>query len=153
MTAYCDTSFFRRLLLPGEGRDSAEKAADTIMAEHGHIPLTTLTRLEVVQSIRFDVWRHASNRRTGLDAATADTALNLFHAEVGAAFLSVPVSWEAVLAQAELLTRQTPQHGWRCLDLIHVATALNSGGTHFYSFDSDQNALARAEAMETPLAR
>ncbi|MEW6303802.1 MAG: PIN domain-containing protein [Verrucomicrobiota bacterium] len=152
MSAYCDTSFFRRLLLPGKGHVEAEKSAEEIVSEFGFIPINSLTRLEVFQSIRFDVWRHASDRTRGLDAAAADVALNLFHAELGSTFLGVPVSWEAVLAQAELLTRQTPRQGWRTMDLLHVAVALNSGATHFYSFDSEQNALAKAEGMKVPLA-
>lgn len=57
-----------------------------------------------------------------------------------------------VLAQAERISRlRTPTGGHRSFDLLHVATAVELGVREFWSFDGNQNSLARTEGMATPL--
>lgn len=75
----------------------------------------------------------------------------MFIAEMGLAYRIIQVEWDLVFSRAELLTRATPREGWRTLDLIHVAAAIVSGATVFYSYDQEQNRLASGEGLETPL--
>jgi predicted nucleic acid-binding protein len=43
--------------------------------------------------------------------------------------------------------RRTPQLGTRTLDLLHVASALKLQADTFYTFDRNQEKLARAEGL------
>lgn len=54
-------------------------------------------------------------------------------------------------AAAELFTRSTPQHGWRTVDLVHVATATSTQAMEFFSFDHRQNTLAKKQGLKVPL--
>jgi predicted nucleic acid-binding protein len=153
MTVYCDSSFFLRQLVPGENRTKALQAAAELEQRLGFVPLTSFTRLEVIQALRFEAWRHHNDRTQGLPPARVDAALNLFLAEIGSSFQLVPIQWEVVLAQAELFTRSTPDHGWRTVDLIHVATATSTQAIEFFSFDQRQNTLAKEQELKVPLLR
>jgi len=79
-------------------------------------------------------------------------ALNLFLAEIGSSFQISALDLDAVLAQAELFTRSTPEKGWRTVDLIHVASATSVQSLEFFSFDEQQNQLANEQKLKTPLA-
>lgn len=151
MTAYCDSSFFLRQLVPGENRARALRSAAELERRIGFVPLTSFTRLEVIQALRFEAWRNRNDRTQGLPPVPVDAALNLFLAEIGSSFRLVPVQWEVVFSQAELFTRSTPQHGWRTVDLVHVATATSTQAMEFFSFDHRQNTLAKKQGLKVPL--
>ena len=151
MNCYCDSSFFLRQLLSSPLRTAAVQVAAQIEKEFSFVPLTLLTRFEVIQALRFEAWRNRNDRTKSVPRAQLDIALNLFAAEVGSAFQIVPLVWENVFLRAELLTRSTPENGWRTLDVIHVASAISLGAKRFFSYDRNQNALANREGLETPL--
>lgn len=151
MKAYCDTSFFRRRMMPGKFHAEASAAGLAIEGELGFIPLSSLARFEFVQGLRFDVWLHRADKSKGLPAAVADSVLNLFLAEVGGSFHLTLLDYEVVFAQAELLSRQTPVQGYRAPDILHVAAAASLGAEDFYSFDRKQSELANSQGMKTPL--
>ncbi len=152
MTAYCDTSFFLRQLLPGNERDMAMEIAADLEDHLGFVPITSFTRFEVIQALRFEAWRYRNDRSKGLPPGQIETALSLFLAEIGSSFQIVPVLWETVFAQAELFTRSTPEMGWRTVDLVHVAAATSMQAKEFFSFDGQQNQLAGQQGLKTLLA-
>jgi predicted nucleic acid-binding protein len=151
MNCYCDSSFFLRQFIPSSSRLEAIELATELAQRIGFIPLTSLTRFEVIQALRFESWRNRNDRTKGLPGAQVDAALNLFVAEIGSAFRIIPVNWDDAFLRAELLSRSTSDNGWRTLDLIHVATAIVSGATTFYSYDQVQNLAASREGLQTPL--
>jgi hypothetical protein len=53
----------------------------------GSIPITNFTRFEVIQALRFEIWRNRNDRTRGLPREQANAALNLFLGEVGNCFL------------------------------------------------------------------
>ena len=151
MNCYCDSSFFLRQLLSSPLRPAAVQVAAQLEREFSFVPLTLLTRFEVIQALRFEAWRNRNDRTKGVPAAQVDTALNLFAGEVGSAFQIVHLDSTKVFSRAELLSRSTPENGWRTLDIIHVASALTLGAKRFFSYDRNQNSLAQREGLETPL--
>jgi predicted nucleic acid-binding protein len=153
MIVYCDTSFFLRLLVPGHHRAKAMSSSAELERRFGFVPITSFTRFEVIQALRFEAWRHRSDRNKGLPPAQTEAALNLFLAQIGSSFQLTPVLWETVLAQAELFTRSTPEKGWRTVDLVHVATATSTQASEFFSFDEQQNRLAGEQGLKIPLFR
>jgi predicted nucleic acid-binding protein len=57
-----------------------------------------------------------------------------------------------VLVVAERISKsRTFSGGHRSFDVLHVATALELEAREFLSFDSNQNKLAAAEGLATPL--
>ena len=149
MTVYCDTSFlFLRQLVPGNERAKAMQTAVELDRRHGFVPITSFTRFEVIQALRFEAWRYSNDRSKGLPLDQVESALNLFPAEIGSSFHLIPILWETVFAQAELLTRSTPERGWRNVDLVHVACATGMQATEFFSFDEAQNHLARQQRLK-----
>jgi len=148
---YCDTSLFMRMLLPGGLQSKAKNAAEKITTQFGFVPVSSLARFETIQAIRFEAWRNKADKTKGIPAAWAETALNLFLGEIGSTFHLVAPAWENVFAQAELLSRTTTEKGWRTVDMLHVAAATASGVTDFYSFDREQNLLAKEQGLKTPL--
>ena len=153
MTSYCDTSFFLRQLVPGSQRARAMQVAAELERRFGFVPITSFTRFEVIQALRFDAWRNRNDRSKGLPPDLVEAALNLFLAEIGSSFQLVPILWETVFAQAELFTRSTPEAGWRTVDLVHVATATSMQSAEFFSFDEQQNLLAGRQELKTPLLK
>jgi predicted nucleic acid-binding protein len=151
MKYYCDTSFFVQQLVPGIFHDRALDTASELADQFGPVPLSELTRFEVLQALRFEAWRNKHNRNTGLPASLLDAALNTFLASIGVSCRIVEAHWSAVFIRAEELTRQTSESGCRTLDVLHVACALEGACRRFYSFDEDQNELARSQGLETPL--
>jgi predicted nucleic acid-binding protein len=151
MNCYCDSSFFLRQLVPSSLRADAIEAAAELATRSSIVPLTTLVRFEVIQALRFEAWRNRNDHTKGLPAAQVNSAMNLFIAEVGEAYEIVDVNWDDVHFRAEQLSRSTPENGWRAFDVLHVASALNLGAKAFYSYDGDQNELARRAGLETPL--
>lgn len=153
MNCYCDSSFFLRQFIPSAARASASDVAVEIAQRFGFVPLTSFTRVEVIQALRFEAWRNRNDRSKGLPALQVDAALNLFVAEIGSAYRVSEVNWEDAFVRAEILSRSTPEHGWRTIDLIHVGAALASGATVFYSYDRDQNLMASKVGLHTPLLK
>jgi predicted nucleic acid-binding protein len=151
MICYCDSSFFLPQLYTSYLQDSAAEIAGEIESALAYVPLTILTRMEVIQALRFEAWLHKHDRTKGMPPTRVNDSLNLFFAELGGLFQIVEADWNKVFARAEALSRSTQDKGWRTMDILHVATAVISGAKTFYSFDRQQNELARSEGMATPL--
>jgi predicted nucleic acid-binding protein len=151
MNCYCDSSFFLRQLLPSLIRTDAIRAAEDVAKRFAFVLISSFTRFEVIQALRFEVWRNQNDRTKGLPPAHVGSALNLFISEIGSAYRIVPIDWSLSFERAEILTRNTPQQGWRTVDILHVACAIVSGAKEFYSYDHNQNLLASGEGLKTPL--
>jgi predicted nucleic acid-binding protein len=153
MNCYCDSSFFLRQLLPSSLRTNAIQAAADLAKHLAFVPISSFTRFEVIQALRFEAWRNQNDRTKGLPATQVDSALNIFISEIGSAYRIVPVNWNVAFDRAEIITRNTPQYGWRTADILHVACALVSDAKAFYSYDYNQNLLASGEGLKTPLLK
>lgn len=151
MSFYCDSSLILGQLYPGPRRIAASREYSELVQEAGFIPITLFTRTEVIQSLRFEAWRHRNDRTKGLPPNQVADALNLFLADIGTGFQMISVDWNLVFRKVEDLSRSTPDHGWGTLDMIHVASALVIGAERFYSYDQLQSLLANREGLQTPL--
>jgi hypothetical protein len=152
MIAYCETSFFIRQLIAGPDRGKANEVGADLEERFGFIPITNLTRYECIQGLRFDAWLNQNDRSKGSPLVQVEAAINIFLAQLGGAFRLQKIDWEEAFDEAVRLSRETPNRGWRTVDVLHVAAAITSGAQEFYSFDADQNQLAASCGLKTPLA-
>jgi hypothetical protein len=89
--------------------------------------------------------------RKVIDAETARRVLADLDDDIKAGRLTlVDALWRRTLdLAAELSTRHTAKLGTRSLDVLHVATGVVLGATHFISYDQRQSALAKAAGLKT----
>jgi predicted nucleic acid-binding protein len=109
------------------------------------LPLTRFGRCEIVNSVQLAVHRKV------IDAETARRVLADLDDDIKEGRLTlVDALWRRTLdLAAELSTRHTAKLGTRSLDVLHVATAVVLGTTHFVSYDQRQSALAKAASLKT----
>jgi hypothetical protein len=150
MIVYCETSFFCRQLTVGPFREKANDLGDELEQRFGFIPITGLTRYECIQGLRFEAWLNQNDRSKGVPLVQVDAALNIFLSQLGSVFRLHKVDWEYSMKVRNSVNRPS-NHGWRTVDLLHVAAATISGAQEFYSFDIDQNELAASCGLKTPL--
>jgi predicted nucleic acid-binding protein len=63
--------------------------------------------------------------------------------------LHLPIAWSNICRRAdELSERHSLENSQRALDLLHVASALESGISLFISFDQRQRGLAQAAGLK-----
>jgi predicted nucleic acid-binding protein len=111
----------------------------------GSVPLTRFGRSEIVNSVQLAVHRNV------IEAETARRALADLDDDIKEGRLTlVDALWRRTLdLAAELSMRHTAKLGTRSLDVLHVATAVVLGATHFVSYDTRQSALAKAAGLKT----
>jgi predicted nucleic acid-binding protein len=111
----------------------------------GSVPLTRFGRSEIVNSVQLAVHRNV------IEAETARRALADLDDDIKEGRLTlVDALWRRTLdLAAELSMRHTAKLGTRSLDVLHVATAVVLGATHFVSYDKRQSALAKAAGLKT----
>jgi predicted nucleic acid-binding protein len=144
--AYPDTSFLCALYVAQE-HSAAAIAHYRQMKEPLHVSALLLG--EFRQSVRFQIFRHRRDATQGYSRKTGLAALAQLQENLDAgALIVVPAEWADVLNVAERLSaRYTADGGHRYLDVLHVATALHLGASHFLSFDATQRELASAEGL------
>lgn len=147
MTAYPDTSFLCAFYVR-QSNSSLAAAHAAQMREP--LQVSELLKYEFRQSLRFQVWRHAANRRDGFALADALAALHQFEADlVNGVAVRAACSLSDVLSRAEdISSRRTLAGGHRSFDVMHVATALVLNASEFLSFDERQRQLAVAEGLK-----
>lgn len=148
MIAFPDTSFLCALYVP-QSTSKGAIAHYRTMTEPLHVSALLLG--EFRQSVRFQIFRHSRDPSQGYPKRIGLEALEKLHANLEAGALVVaPAEWADVFAVAERLSaRHTIEHGHRYLDILHVATALHLGASHFLSMDANQRRIAVAEGLES----
>ena len=109
------------------------------------LPFTPLHRLEFRNSIRrrvFESFITSVEARRILRQAENDL-------RGGAILFHTPSEWTDLLRRCEELSaKYTEDHGYRSLDLLHIALALELKAKRFLSFDRQQRELAQAQELE-----
>lgn len=150
MKAYPDTSFLCSLY-----REQAfSREADKLFEEtEKPLPVSTLLLFEFRQSVRFQIFLRAKDRKKGFGKEEGDAMLRDLRSDLASGVIAVvPVDWTEVHNLAEILSaKHTEDGGYRFADLLHIATALQLGAGQFLTFDANHRAVARAEGMKTPV--
>ena len=150
MRAYPDTSLLCALYrLQANSTDAATYFA----AMPGPLEVTTLLLYEFRQAVRFQIRLHRHDGAKGYPKAEgvkmlADLKSDLIRGEL----VTIPAPWPQIHLAAERLSeRHTDAAGHRCMDILHVATAIELGVQEFMTFDGKQKNLAEAEGLVVPL--
>lgn len=140
--AYADTSFLTRLYVKHETTGLAQA---TFSALGRPLPFTPLHRLEFRNAIRrrvFESFITSVEARRILRQAEEDL-------RGGAILFHTPSEWTTLLRRCEELSAKfTEDYGYRSLDLLHVALALDLKAKKFLSFDHQQRELAGAQGLK-----
>lgn len=111
----------------------------------GALPLTHHGRVEIVNGICL-----AAHRRQIAAEALADTLASFDEDLSGGLYRQADLLWRATLNRAAELSRShSAKLGTRSLDVLHVASALELELRLFVTYDSRQEALARAVGLKT----
>lgn len=71
---------------------------------------------------------------------------------ISGAVVVIPAPWPQVHGAAERLSElYTDANGHRCMDILHVATAIELGVREFLTFDGNQKKLAESEGFLVPV--
>jgi predicted nucleic acid-binding protein len=109
------------------------------------ILLTSFGELELTNALSLRLFRREL-RPSKVKAARA-----LIRKDLSDGVLLLKPLPEGVFDRAMQMARgRTPQLGTRTLDLLHVASALKLQADTFYTFDRNQEKLARAEGLMLP---
>ena len=143
MTAYADTAFLCSLHAPDA---HTGRVVAWLQRPRAPLPFTGLHRLEFRNALRLRVFRKEitpEQRELAIQAMLSDIAADVFaYAEP---------SWPEVLLEAERLSGgHSETIGTRCLDILHVASALVLGAKDFLTFDTRQGTLAKAAGLRVP---
>ena len=151
MRAYADSSFILRLVT-GEV-DSPQAIAAYRRLDSPRLFYQPLHALEVRNAIlqrAFHQRRSIASRRRRHVARERDAALaRLEHLVARRALLDVALDMDAAITRAaNLSTAHTERLGARAIDLLHVAGALTLESELFFTTDSRQAQLAKAEGLK-----
>ncbi|HRQ89232.1 MAG TPA: PIN domain-containing protein [Bacteroidia bacterium] len=151
MRITADTSFLCALY---RKQDNSERALAYFAALGQPLSATRLLLWEFRQSVRFQAFRHSKDRRLGFPYAEAERMIAKLRQHLDRnAIRLVDDNLTQVLALAERVSKtRTFLGGHRSFDVLHIAAALEMEADAFLSFDANQNALAAAEGLSTPLA-
>lgn len=150
MTDYPDTSFLCALY---RLQVNSPQAAAYFAALDGPLEVTSLLLYEFRQSVRFQMRLQSKDAKKGFAKGDGAKMLSDLKSDlIDGAVVVRPAPWAQIHAAAERLSeRHTETHGHRAMDILHVATALELGATHFLTFDTNQKNLAEAEGLIVPV--
>jgi len=151
LIAYPDTSFLCALY---RNQDNSDAALCHRSMMSGPLHVTRLLLWEFRQSVRFQAFRHSKNRNVGYPLHEAEKMLTDLSDDMrNGLVISVEMDFMNILITGERISKdRTFAGGHRSFDILHVATAIDLDAKEFLSFDANQNALAGAEGLKTPLA-
>ena len=141
MVVCADTSFLFSLY----GNDSKSPAALAWTKKNSHpLTISPLNEFELGNAFRCAIFRKV------IQPSHLILYWSLFEADQAAGKLSKqPSNLGAVLQVATRLSQtRSESGGHRGFDILHVASALHLGATHFLSFAINQNKLAAAEGLQ-----
>ena len=142
MSAYADTSFLVSLYVL-----DANSALAAARMEQAKLPilLTPLGELELTNTISLRLFRRE------LPSSKVKAAQALVRKDLSDGVLLLKPLPEGLFDRAmQMVRRRTPQLGTRTLDVLHVASAMKLQADMFYTFDRNQEKLARAEGLLVP---
>jgi predicted nucleic acid-binding protein len=139
VSAYADTGFLVSLYVL-----DANSAVAAARMEKVRLPifLTPLAEVELTNAISLRLFRREL-RPSKFKAALALVRRDL----TDGILLLKPLTASAFDRAKRLSLRRTPHMGTRTLDILHVASALELRADTFYTFDQNQEKLARAEGL------
>jgi predicted nucleic acid-binding protein len=139
LSTYADSSFFVALYIP----DEHSPAARRLLAQHDRIWLTPLHRAE---------WVHAVARRLfqrDLSMGEVQALYDKFEGHRQShVWVEAPLPQMAFDRCIQLAKQHGTRIGMATLDTLHVASALELGAQHFWTFDERQANLARAVGLK-----
>jgi len=146
-----DTSFLCALY---RNQENSERALAYLDALTGPVHVTRLLLWEFRQSTRFQVFRFRQDRNHGFPYSEAERMIAKLRQHLDEGILQfVDRDMTEVLNLAERLSKsRTHTGGHRSFDILHIAAALQLEADAFLSFDGNQNTLAAAEGLATPLS-
>ena len=151
MIAYPDTSLLCALY---RTQDNSERAVAYRRAMSEPLHVTRLLLWEFRQSVRFQAFRHSNNRNVGYPLQEAEKMLSDLGDDMRDGLVTmVEIDFINILVTGERISKmRTFAGGHRSFDILHLATAIDLDAKEFLSFDANQNSLAAAEGLQTPLA-
>jgi hypothetical protein len=116
--------------------------------------VTPLLLWEFRQAARFQAFRHRNNPGVGYPLHEAEKMISDLKEDLdNGSVVVTDLDWTNTLIFAERLSKsRTHTGGHRSFDILHIAAALQLEADAFLSFDGNQNTLAAAEGLVTPLA-
>jgi predicted nucleic acid-binding protein len=142
MSVYADTSFLVSLYVLDA---NSERAAARVKQAKFPVLLTSLGELELTNAISLRLFRKEL-APSKIKAAHALVRKDL----IDGVLLVKPLATGIFERAMRMARRRTPQLGTRTLDVLHVASALELKAEMFYTFDRNQEKLARAEGLLVP---
>jgi len=139
----CDTSFLASLYLVDIHTPKARARLRRIKPPE-ELLLSPFHLYELPNAVRLSVFR-------GLrDAATGETILAAFEADLASGYFALPTcNLASVLIEARRLSAShTMTGGHRAFDILHVAAALHLGASEFLTFDTNQRKLATTVGLK-----
>jgi predicted nucleic acid-binding protein len=149
MIHFPDTSFLCALYRTQIHSTSADQY---IAKLNDPLMVSSLLLLEFRQSVRLQTWLYLKDKNKGFSQEQGELMLHDLENDIKSGFLvTTPLDWPGVHQQAEELSHiHTVSNGHRLTDIIHVASAIHLGVTHFLTFDHNQKKLAQAEGLIVP---
>ena len=139
MSTYADTSFLVSLYVLDA---NSALAAGRMERVRFPIFLTPFGELELINAISLRQFRRE------LRPSKVSAALSLVRKDLADGILQLKPLAASVFDRAkQMARRRTPQLGTRTLDVLHVASALELRAEEFYTFDRNQEKLAKAEGL------
>lgn len=140
MSIYADSSFFVSLYLA----DRRFKQAQRLRSQRVQVWLTPLHRAELAHSVTQQVLMRK------ISAGQAGEVLSYFQTDRESSLWAEVVLPERVFERCIQLVQQFGSRvPMGTLDTLHVASALELGAEHFWTFDELQAKLARAAGLKT----
>ena len=140
MSVYADTSFLFSLYVSDA---NSPLAANLIQRANLPFHITSLSELELVNAFYQRLFRRE------LPASKVKAAAGLFESDIADGIFERKSLSEDIFRQASSLSRRhTGRIGTRTLDVLHVACAVVFGSSEFYTFDQNQEKLARTAGLK-----
>jgi predicted nucleic acid-binding protein len=147
---YPDTSFLCALYV---AQSNSNVAINFMEFQSTALISTSLLLYEFRQSVQFQIFRHHKNQTQGYPLEVGQAALAIMQSNIAmGVFIQKSLDWSEVHRTAENLAKKyTSTEGHRSFDILHVASAMYLGATHFLTFNMNQKKLAEAEGLIVPL--
>ena len=137
---YADTGILLKSYVEEENSSLADRILHSLGAPFFY---SHLHEIELPNAIRLKVFRGE------ISQAQSETALGAFRSDIDSGRLArFSYDLAGIFSAVERLShKHSATIGARSMDLLHIATALEAGCTHFASFDKRQREYAALEGL------